>query len=181
MTPINNNKCIIVMTIIYEKTSNHNTNYYRRNKVEKFNIHKCPSCNYETTGPKSSLQAHIWSKHTPEKGKPFQCPCNICSRGFASRANLHKHILKQHDIKIPKRRKGVLVYQISLQNKLDEEISNDKKKYYNSNSYIITDKLPIVLSRNNYIRYDDLYYDKEKNNINLTEWTRNDLLEKMGK
>ncbi len=95
----------MTITITYEKTSNHNTNYYRRNKVEKFNIHKCPHCNYETTGPKSSLKAHIWSKHTPENEKPFQCPCLKCTRGFASRANLHKHILKQHNIKIPKRRK----------------------------------------------------------------------------
>ena len=63
------------MTVTYQKTSNHNTNYYRRNKLEKFNVHTCPHCNYETTGPKSSLQAHIWSKHTPENLKPFQCPC----------------------------------------------------------------------------------------------------------
>ena len=28
-------------------------------------------CNYETTGPKSALMAHIYSKHTPENERPF--------------------------------------------------------------------------------------------------------------
>ena len=80
----------------YTKTKNHNTNYYRRNKAERFNVLSCPHCNYETTGPKSALQAHIWSKHTLEHERPFQCPCSGCHRGFSARANLNKHILKQH-------------------------------------------------------------------------------------
>ena len=168
------------MTVTYEKTSNHNTNYYRRNKVEKFNIHKCPHCNYETTGPKSSLQAHIWSKHTPENEKPFQCPCFKCTRGFASRANLHKHVLKQHNTKIPKRRKGIFVYKISLQNQNNEEISNDKKEYYNNNKFILPNNLPIVLSRDEKIIYDDLQYDKDKGIISLEAFTRDEVLEKIG-
>ena len=32
----------------------YNTNYYRRNKEKRFKVHKCPHCNFETTGPKSS-------------------------------------------------------------------------------------------------------------------------------
>ena len=79
-------------TATYIKTKNHNTNYYRRNKLEKFCVHKCPHCNYETTGPKQCIQAHIWAKHTPEHKKPFQCPCGNCNRGMASRANLKKHL-----------------------------------------------------------------------------------------
>lgn len=168
------------MTLSYIKTSNHNTNYYRRNKIEKFNIHKCPHCNYETTGPKSSLNAHIWSKHTPENKKPYQCPCFKCPRGFASRANLHKHISKKHDIIIPKRRKGILIYQISLQNQNNEEISNDKKYYYETNSYIMNKNLPIVLSRDENIMYDDLQYDNQKGIISLIELSRNDLMDKLG-
>ena len=70
----------------------YNTNYYRRNKEKRFKVHKCPHCNFETTGPKSSLQAHIWAKHTDEKDRPFQCPCDSCDRGYSARANLHKHI-----------------------------------------------------------------------------------------
>lgn len=168
------------MKYLYERTNHHNTNYYRRNKVEKFNIHKCPHCNYETTGPKSSLNAHIWSKHTPENEKPFQCPCFKCSRGFASRANLHKHILKKHNIKIPKRRKNVLIYQISLQNQNDEDISNEKKEYYMNNKFILNNNLPITISRYENIMYDDLQYHKSKGIITLLELTRDDLLEKMG-
>ena len=83
--------------MVYCKTCRHNTNYYRRNKEERFNVLRCPHCNYETTGPKSSLQAHIYSKHTPENERPFQCPCNVCERGYAARANLQKHICKNHD------------------------------------------------------------------------------------
>tara|TARA_B100000035_G_scaffold61950_2_gene50083 strand:+ start:5037 stop:5546 length:510 start_codon:yes stop_codon:yes gene_type:complete len=168
------------MTVTYQKTSNHNTNYYRRNKLEKFNVHTCPHCNYETTGPKSSLQAHIWSKHTPENLKPFQCPCFKCTRGFASRANLHKHILKKHNTKIPKRRKDIFVYKISLQNQNNEEISNDKNKFYSNNKFIIPDNLPIVLSRDEKIMYDDLQYDKDKGIISLEAFTRDEVLEKIG-
>ena len=58
---------------------NANTEYYRRNKKLRLNIKSCPHCNYETTGPKSSLQAHIWAKHTPENKRPFQCPIKIIS------------------------------------------------------------------------------------------------------
>ena len=36
---------------------NYNTNYYRRNKKQKFKVHSCKYCEFETTGPKSSLNA----------------------------------------------------------------------------------------------------------------------------
>ena len=81
---------------------NYNTSYYRRNKTLKFCVHKCPHCNYETTGPKSSIQHHIWAKHTPENEKPFVCPCDNCPRRFASKANLLKHLKSKHNIIIPK-------------------------------------------------------------------------------
>ena len=76
----------------------YNTSYYRRNKMKRFRVHKCPHCQYETTGPKQALKAHIWSKHTPEHERPFQCPCSNCNRGFASKANLKKHITNSHNI-----------------------------------------------------------------------------------
>ena len=56
-------------------------------------------------GPKSSLKAHIWSKHTAEDKKPFQCPCHTCNRGFAARANLIKHVRKEHNIILPKKKR----------------------------------------------------------------------------
>ena len=82
--------------------TNYNTSYYRRNKTLKFCVHKCPHCNYETTGPKSSIQHHIWAKHTPENEKPFVCYCNDCPRRFASKANLLKHLKSKHNIVFPK-------------------------------------------------------------------------------
>ena len=104
-----------------EPSKNHNTNYYRRNKIQRFNVKSCVLCNYETTGPKSALQAHIWAKHTTENERPFQCPCNTCERGFSARANLNKHILKKHKIVMPKKiDKNVLMYKISLQKEKTE-------------------------------------------------------------
>ena len=81
---------------------NYNTNYYRRNKKQKFKVHSCKHCEFETTGPKSSLNAHVWAKHTEEKDRPFQCPCETCTRGYSAKANLHKHLRQQHNIEIPK-------------------------------------------------------------------------------
>ena len=116
-------------SIIYERSKNHNTNYYRRNKAQRFNVKCCPHCNYETTGPKSALQAHIWSKHTPENERPFQCPCGDCNRGFSARANLNKHILKQHNVTMPKKiDKNILVYKISL--KIRKKICVTQIKIY---------------------------------------------------
>ena len=76
---------------------NYNTDYYRRNKEKRFKVHKCPHCDYETTGPKSSLQKHIYAKHTPEHLRPYQC--SHCERGFAQKSNLQKHLFNQHSIK----------------------------------------------------------------------------------
>jgi len=87
---------------MYVKSGHYNTDYYRRNKTLKFCVHRCPCCNYETTGPKSSIQHHIWAKHTPENEKPFECPCANCPRRFASKANLLKHLKSKHNIILPK-------------------------------------------------------------------------------
>ena len=37
--------------------------YYRRNKETREKVHKCPHCDYETTGPKQAITAHIFAKH----------------------------------------------------------------------------------------------------------------------
>ena len=105
----------------------HNTNYYRRNKEKRFKIHKCPHCNFETTGPKSSLQAHIWAKHTDEKDRPFQCPCDSCHRGYSARANLHKHLKQCHDLIIPKD-KDVFAYAVNINNNICPRVTNNQKK-----------------------------------------------------
>ena len=163
----------------YVKTKKHNTNYYRRNKLQRFNVKCCPHCSYETTGPKSALQAHIWSKHTPENERPFQCPCSLCDRGFSARANLNKHILKQHQIKMPKKiNKEILLYKISLQQtkKICKDIEQRKRlNYYKENSIIITEQLPIILNEIK-ITFDTLFYDQGCNKISIKEFDREELL-----
>ena len=153
-------------------SKNHNTNYYRRNKIQRFNVKCCTLCNYETTGPKSALQAHIWAKHTPENERPFQCPCNTCKRGFSARANLNKHILKKHKIVMPKKiDKNVLVYKISLQNRKTTQIDNECMEFYNKHPYIVAAQLPLK-HNNKTISFDSLFYDKGRDIINITPMTR---------
>ena len=48
------------------------TKFYRRNKVSREKVHKCPHCDYSTTGPKNGLIAHINAKHTKNEDKPYQ-------------------------------------------------------------------------------------------------------------
>lgn len=72
------------------------TFYYRRNKESREKVHKCPHCDYETTGPKQALKAHIFAKHTCNEDKPFFC--SECSKGFAQASNYEKHMIKFHDI-----------------------------------------------------------------------------------
>ena len=157
----------------YIKTVNANTRYYRRNKKLRLNVKTCPHCNYETTGPKSCLKAHVWAKHTPENKKPFQCPCSKCPRGFASRANLDKHIKGTHKLIIPKKlSKDILVLKLSLQKNLCET----KNKFYNSNKYIKCSDLPITYknTENNsslIFTIDVLFYDMLKGNILMEEYT----------
>ena len=156
-----------------EPSKNHNTNYYRRNKIQRFNVKSCVLCNYETTGPKSALQAHIWAKHTPENERPFQCPCNTCKRGFSARANLNKHILKKHKIVMPKKiDKNVLMYKISLQKeKTETQSDNECIQFYKKHPYIVADQLPFD-NNNKTISFVSLYYDKGRGLINITPMTR---------
>ena len=84
--------------MVYCKTCRHNTNYYRRNK-ERFNVKCCPHCNYETTGPKSALMAHIYSKHTPENERPFQCPCIDCEEDMPQE-QIYKNIYVKTTIQL---------------------------------------------------------------------------------
>ena len=161
-------------TATYIKTKNHNTNYYRRNKLEKFCVHKCPHCNYETTGPKQCIQAHIWAKHTPEHKKPFQCPCGNCNRGMASRANLKKHLKRDHEIVLPPYTKKVLVYQITLKKQptLNKEFDR-YVKYKQHGEFILAEDI-----KNKKFSLDNIYYDFYKGYVHLTTYTREDLLKK---
>ena len=69
------------------------------NKPKKLKLLECPHCNYTTSGPKCILQNHIYSKHTDEKDRPYQC--ENCNRGFSQKSHLHKHMKKMHNIDAP--------------------------------------------------------------------------------
>jgi len=168
----------------YIKTGNYNTNYYRRNKVQRFCVLSCSHCEYETTGPKSALNAHIWSKHTPENKRPFQCLNESCNRGFASKANLHKHLIKTHNIKMPKTYdKDILVYEVIVNNILisidtSNLSQNDKNrmKYYLNHRFIPTYSLSHQSDNNNTVSLDHIYYDYAMNRISIIPHTRKELL-----
>ncbi len=152
----------------------HNTNYYRRNKEKRFKIHKCPHCNFETTGPKSSLQAHIWAKHTDEKDRPFQCPCDSCHRGYSARANLHKHMKQCHNITIPKD-KNIFAYSVHINNNICPRVTNNQKKrleFYKTNPVIprnIKDARDITI-------LEKMYFDVNQNLINIRLYTKQEVL-----
>ena len=153
--------------------TNYNTNYYRRNKERRFKVHSCPHCNFETTGPKSSLQAHIWAKHTKEEDRPFQCPCNNCTRGYSARANLHKHLSRCHDIVIPKD-KDIFAYHIVLNNMITNDLTNDTKQrleYYKNNMLIPRNMKNVP----NYISQEILYFDSSMKLININKYTIEDI------
>ena len=152
----------------------HNTNYYRRNKEKRFKIHKCPHCNFETTGPKSSLQAHIRAKHTDEKDRPFQCPCDSCHRGYSARANLHKHLKQCHNLIIPKD-KDVFAYAVNINNNICPRVTNNQKKrleFYETNNVIPRNMKGV----DNIISLEKMYFDVNQNLINIRLYTKQEVL-----
>jgi len=155
---------------------NYNTNYYRRNKEQKFKVHTCQHCAFETTGPKSSLNAHVWAKHTEEKDRPFQCPCETCTRGYSAKANLHKHLRQQHDIEIPKDN-NIFAYSIQVNRIIQDNWTNEKQKridIYNNNN-VLPKKIPTRYKDS--ITVEQLYYDQYRGLITLQGYTKEDIIQ----
>ena len=159
--------------MVYCKTCRHNTNYYRRNKEERFNVKCCPHCNYETTGPKSALLAHIYSKHTPENERPFQCPCIDCERGYAARANLQKHICKHHDTSMKVYNKCSFCYTINVN--IPNTLSKNMFDFYTRQKGILTRDIGL----NKKLSEEQFCYDICNNNINVEELSREDVINKI--
>ena len=151
----------------------HNTNYYRRNKEERFNVKCCPHCNYETTGPKSSLQAHIYSKHTPENERPFQCPCTECERGYAARANLQKHLFKHHDTNMNVFNKKSFCYIIKVN--IPNKLSKSMFEFYTKRKGLLTKDIGL----NKSLSEEQFCYDICANNIEINELTREQALNRI--
>jgi|TARA_B100000795_G_scaffold227284_1_gene183578 hypothetical protein len=155
---------------------NYNTNYYRRNKEQKFKVHTCQHCAFETTGPKSSLNAHVWAKHTEEKDRPFQCPCETCTRGYSAKANLHKHLRQQHDIEIPKDN-NIFAYSIQVNRIIQDNWTNEKQEridIYNNNN-VLPKKIPTLYKGS--ITVEQLYCDQYRGLITLQGYTKEDIIQ----
>lgn len=155
---------------------NYNTNYYRRNKKQKFKVHSCKHCEFETTGPKSSLNAHVWAKHTEEKDRPFQCPCETCTRGYSAKANLHKHLRQQHDIEIPKDN-NIFAYSIQVNRIIQDNWTNEKQvriDIYNNN-IVLPKKIPTLYKDS--ITVEQLYCDQYRGLITLQGYTKEDIIQ----
>ena len=157
----------------HSMTCRHNTNYYRRNKEQRFNVKYCPHCNYETTGPKSALLAHIYSKHTPENERPFQCPCTDCNRGYAARANLQKHICKHHDTSMKVFNKSSFCYIIKVN--LPNKLSNKMIEFYNKQKGILTKDIGL----NKKLSQEQFCYDICNNNISVKEYSKDDVIKRI--
>ena len=153
----------------------HNTNYYRRNKARRFKVHTCPHCTFETTGPKSSLQAHIWAKHTEEKDRPFQCPCKKCNRGYSARANLHKHIKKFHNITIPLD-KDIYAYVVKTKDICKKVLTQKELTRYKvyKNNVVLPRKFQEI---SQHLSLEALYFDVHNKLITIKGYTKKEILE----
>tara|TARA_A200000159_G_scaffold125321_1_gene120417 strand:- start:635 stop:1171 length:537 start_codon:yes stop_codon:yes gene_type:complete len=159
------------------KKKHYGRDYYRRNKAERFCVHKCPYCNYETTGAKSALKAHIYAKHTPENERPFQCPEPNCCRGFAQKGGLEKHLEKVHGKSVSlKTDREICLYIIQPGEYIPGSIKTKKRcDYYTNFPVIKANTLPIVLDNNQILTSKHLKYDAREKYISLTSYTRNQL------
>ena len=149
-----------------------NSEWYRKNKINKKVVHSCPHCMYSTTGPKIVLQNHIYSKHTAEKDRPFQCPHKDCNKGYAQKCNLMKHLEKVHNQKIKtKQNKTIVQYRITLLNKIPTNVKTFQRYIIYQNHSVITDD---ILNKYN-LKPSYIMYDAKKGYINVTSYTQNDL------
>ena len=139
-------------------------------------VHKCPHCDYTTSGPKCILQNHIYSKHTKEEDRPFQC--KHCTRGFAQKSHLQKHMKKEHNICIEcTKDRSIVEYHIQVLN--NEPISDKTKSRIN-----LYKKNPIIKAEeiSNHIfwytkklKSSHLHYDSKKGYINFVGKTKSEL------
>lgn len=149
---------------------NNSTDYYRQNKTLKRVVHKCPNCEYSTTGPKISLKHHIDAKHTEESEKPFQC--DHCNRGFAQKAALINHIYNIHGLSVNIKKQIGTIYFISLEKIPTSKKTKARYNYYKQNPIIISNKMKnneYEYLNNNYINTPSLNYDKRNGYIKLVK------------
>jgi len=151
-----------------------NTNYYRKNKLERRVVHICPynNCTYETTGPKQTLINHVNAKHVPESERPFQCKFTNCDRGFAQKCLLRNHYEKKHNLKLElKKNRTIIEYHIDTSNSEYEPTTAstiNRLDYYKKN--------PIIKAKNlgefsflpgKFLNANHIHYDAREGYIKL--------------
>ena len=146
--------------------------YYQRNKETREKVHKCPHCDYETTGPKQTLLNHIHAKHTKNEDKPYFCV--HCSKGFAQASNYEKHMAKFHDeypnVTRTREERKPAAYIICFGNK--EPIANKTRcrfEFYKENRIIPFEKFGrCEYTQGKKLTQKDLHYDRKKGYITYT-------------
>ena len=154
------------------------TKYYRKNKLSRDKIHKCPHCDYETTGPKQTLINHINAKHKAEKDKPFYCAC--CDKGFAQAANYEKHMKNIHGkiVKVTKTREQRKPYMYVIT--MGEYLPSSKNtvariEYYKTHKHIPAQDLgKITYKDGKFLLQKDIHYDRKSGYIQFTAYTKID-------
>ena len=141
---------------------NHNTDYYRRNKTEKFKVHKCPHCDFKTTNAKTVIQNHVYAKHTPEHERPHIC--SECNKGFSQKSHLTSHLKSKHNIISPvKNNKTVIEYHIKVTEKKGKSKKTlERLKLYEKNPIIIGEKMLEYSYLNRTLTQQNIYYDTKK-------------------
>ena len=160
------------------KTIPINTLWYRKNKLTKKVVHTCPHCDYSTTGPKIILTNHIYSKHTAEKDRPFQCPFHDCCRGFAQKGSLIKHMEKIHKVKPlaqEKENKTILEYHIELLNKEPKNKKTKLRYEFYKNNLIITEEM---IKKHSFLTPAYILYDSRVGYIKAKGYTSRELYQK---
>ena len=141
--------------------SNPSTNYYRANRKTKKVLYKCPHCSYSTGNSKIQLVNHINAKHIEEENRPYQC--DHCSRGFAQKAHLDKHLQVIHDIEIEKHKVSSISYIIVTTGNIPSSAKTRARyEYYKMHTVINSTDinqhkhayLPGVYMKTNNILYD---------------------------
>jgi hypothetical protein len=143
---------------------NPSTAYYRKNRESKKIVYQCPHCSYQTSNAKICLLNHINAKHIPERERPFQC--HECTRGFAQKAHLDKHLEVCHNITRQKRKVSSVSYIVRLTKMIPRSVKTKaRRQYYMGHRVINTNDindsqheyLPGV-----YLKKHDIQYDINK-------------------
>ena len=119
---------------------NPSTTYYRKNRHTKKIIYQCPHCDYQSNNTKIQLRNHINAKHVVEKDRPYQCA--HCSRGFAQKAHLDKHLDNIHGIHIHCHKVSSISYIIRLTaGKPCSVKTKARREYYKNHGLINTNDI----------------------------------------